>query len=57
MQPQFLHDLVVIRMYELCYLVRLKDSGINKSFLDEIRCRNGNLNIVCGRISTIRDEL
>lgn len=32
-------------LYELCYLVRLKDTGINKNFLDEIRCRNGNLNI------------
>ena len=57
------HELIHVRtsnmgsLYELCYLVRLKDSGINKSFLDEIRCRNGNLNIVCGRISTIRDEL
>ena len=44
-------------LYELCYLVRLKDTGINKSFLDEIRCRNGNLNITCGRLSTVRDEL
>ena len=57
------HELIHVKtsnmgsLYELCYLVRLKDSGINKSFLDEIRCRNGNLNIVCGRISTIRDEL
>ena len=44
-------------LYELCYLVRLKDTGINKNFLDEIRCRNGNLNITCGRLSTVRDEL
>ena len=57
------HELIHVKtsnmgsLYELCYLVRLKDSGINKSFLDEIRCRNGNLNIVCGRISTIRDKL
>lgn len=44
-------------LYELCYLVRLKDTRINKNFLDEIRCRNGNLNITCGRLSTVRDEL
>ena len=44
-------------LYELCYLVRLKDTGINKNFLDETRCRNGNLNITCGRLSTVRDEL
>lgn len=44
-------------LYELCYLVRLKGNGINKEFLDDIRCRNGNLNITCGRLSTVRDEL
>jgi hypothetical protein len=30
---------------------------IDKQFLDELRCRNGNLNIVCGRVSSSRDEL
>lgn len=44
-------------LYELCYLVRLNDRQISKAFLDDIRCRNGNLNIVCGKISTVRDEL
>ena len=44
-------------LYELCYRVELKESGINKAFLDELRCRNGNLNIVCGRVSTAREEL
>ena len=36
-------------LYELCYDVRLKDAGISKAFLDEIRCRNGNLTVICGR--------
>ncbi len=36
-------------MYELQYRIVLKDAKIPKAFFDEIRCRNGNLNIVCGR--------
>lgn len=36
-------------MYELQYRIALKDVKIPKAFFDEIRCRNGNLNIVCGR--------
>lgn len=38
-------------LYELTYDVVLKSGGISKAFIDEIRCRNGNLNIVCGRHS------
>ena len=44
-------------LYELCYLVELKGDGISKALIDELRCRNGNLNITCGRISSARDEL
>ena len=36
-------------MYELQYRIVLKDTKIPKAFFDEIRCRNGNLNIVCSR--------
>ena len=36
-------------LYELSYDIHLKDKGISKQFIDEIRCRNGNLNIICGR--------
>lgn len=36
-------------MYELTYYITLKDSKQEKEFLDEIRCRNGNLTIICGR--------
>jgi hypothetical protein len=39
-------------LYELDYRVILKDSKVPKEFLDELRCRNGNLNIVCGRVSS-----
>lgn len=36
-------------LYELTYHIVLKDASNTKEFLDEIRCRNGNLTIVCGR--------
>ena len=36
-------------LYELCYDVVLKDETKTKAFMDEIRCRNGNLNITLGR--------
>ena len=36
-------------LYELDYRVTLKDERVPKAFLDELRERNGNLNIVCGK--------
>ena len=36
-------------LYELSYRIVLKDEHSTKEFLDEIRCRNGNLTIVCGK--------
>ena len=36
-------------LYELDYAVTLKDGHKIKAFMDELRCRNGNLNIVCGK--------
>lgn len=38
-------------LYELQYRVVLKDDGVPKEFMDALRCRNGNLNISCGRIA------
>ena len=34
-------------LYELVYAIELKDPDHTKEFIDAIRCRNGNLNIVC----------
>ena len=48
------HELVKVKtsnmgtLYELEYIITLKGT-VPKSFIDDIRCRNGNLNIVCGR--------
>ena len=39
-------------LYELDYRIVLKEEPVSKEFLDELRCRNGNLNIVCGRIAS-----
>ncbi len=36
-------------MYEINYRIKLSDWRDEKKFLDEIRMRNGNLTVVCGR--------
>lgn len=36
-------------MYEINYHIRMSDDKKEKNFLDEIRMRNGNLTVVCGR--------
>ena len=44
-------------LYEITYDIILKKGVSEKSFIDEIRCRNGNLTVTCGRPLTPRDEL
>ena len=44
-------------LYELRYRIVLKDESTEKQFLDKLRCRNGNLTIICGRVATGKDEL
>lgn len=36
-------------LYELRYRITLRQEPVPKVFLDELRCRNGNLNIACCR--------
>ena len=49
------HELTKVRttnmgtLYELHYQVDLKDPEKLREFIDAIRCRNGNLNIICSR--------
>ena len=56
------HSLVKVKttnmgtLYELEYRVTLPEDRIPKEFLDALRCRNGNLNIVCGR-EMVKDAL
>ena len=40
-------------LYELDFRVVLKSPQVPKAFLDDLRCRNGNLNIVCGRVASL----
>ena len=36
-------------LYKLDYKIEMKEFSAVQSFLDALRCRNGNLNIVCGK--------
>lgn len=38
-------------LYELHYSIVLKTAEIPKAFIDELRTRNGNLNITCSKVS------
>ncbi len=44
-------------LFELQYHIVLKNQSEEKKLIDEIRCRNGNLNIVCGRVPTGKEVL
>ncbi len=44
-------------MFELRYRLRMKKAEREKEFIDALRCRNGNLTIVCGQAQTLKDEL
>ncbi len=44
-------------MYELSYLIQLKDSSKEKELIDAMRCRNGNLTIICGRPLAGKEQL
>ena len=44
-------------LYELTYSVRLQSSAMPKEFIDELRCRNGNLNIILSREQRDGEEL
>lgn len=42
-------------MFELYYIIELKDSSKEKEMIDDIRCRNGNLTIICGKVEKAQD--
>lgn len=44
-------------LYKLIYQITLKDLEKEKEFIDELRCRNGNLEITVSRQETISYEL
>ena len=44
-------------MYELTYVLDLKDPAKEKEFIDALRCRNGNLTVILGTLLRDKDEL
>lgn len=44
-------------MYELSYRVEMKKAEEEKNFIDELRCRNGNLAIIFGLVQREKNEL
>ena len=44
-------------LFILSYEIKLKDKNSEKKFIDEIRCRNGNLEIQISRIGNTNQEL
>lgn len=44
-------------LYKLDYRIVLKNPAREKELIDQLRCRNGNLEISCGRVAAERDIL
>ncbi|MDD3174523.1 MAG: DUF4956 domain-containing protein [Herbinix sp.] len=44
-------------LFKLQYQITLKNPAKEKVFIDELRCRNGNLEIACGKVTYTSDEL
>ena len=44
-------------MYELTYIVNMKKDVKDKAFMDEIRCRNGNMLVMLERQELSEVEL
>lgn len=44
-------------LYNLHYHITLKSADIEKELLDAVRCRNGNLDIVCGKVPQVKEML
>lgn len=44
-------------MFEITYIITMKNAADEKKMIDEIRCRNGNLTVSCGRVPVNNVEL
>lgn len=44
-------------LYQLEYLIELKNDNDIKEMMDSMRCRNGNLDIICARCEYNNEEL
>ena len=44
-------------LFQLEYTLRLRESGLEKRLIDEVRCRNGNLKVSLGRAAMAKEVL
>ncbi len=44
-------------LFKLEYCIVFREEGEEKNMIDQLRCRNGNLEILCSRAQTGREEL
>ena len=44
-------------LFRLEYRITVKNVIQEKQMIDDLRCRNGNLEILCGRVSSSKEEL
>ena len=44
-------------LFELTYIITMKNNKEQKAMIDDIRCRNGNLTVMCGRLTNDVAEL
>lgn len=44
-------------LFQLEYAVRMREAGLEKALIDELRCLNGNLKISLGRAPQLRESL
>lgn len=44
-------------LFQLEYAVRMREPGLEKRMIDEVRCRNGNLKVSLGRPAVAREVL
>ena len=57
------HELVNVKttnmgsLFKLRYEITLRDPRKEKEFIDELRCRNGNLEIICSRAELSQEIL
>lgn len=57
------HELIQVKtvhmgsLFQLEYRILLRRTASEKQFLDALRCRNGNLEIICSRVERSREEM
>lgn len=44
-------------LFELTYLIQFKKNIDEKAFFDDLRCRNGNLDITCSKVKVDQDRM